>query len=101
MPVHNGSLVIGIKHKAQENFLHGCHVVLHSTRNNAFKKVHTSFQGTKVKYCSHVTNGLKFAKFLENWSDGSKVGVGDSMHVCVCVCVCARAHTHTHCITSC
>jgi len=32
-------------------------------------------------------NGLKFTKFLESWSGGSKVGVRDS--------TCWRAHTHT------
>ena len=39
-----------------------------------------------------ASNGLKFTKFLENWSDGSKFGVGVSTHVCV--------HAHTHHITS-
>jgi len=53
MPGRNGSLVIGIKHKGQEIFLHGYHV-LHSTRNNAFKKAQTLFQCLKIKYCSVV-----------------------------------------------
>ena len=41
-----------------------------------------------------ASNGLKFTKFLENWSGGSRVGVRDStrtgMHTR------ARTHTHTH-----
>jgi len=54
MPGHNGSSVIGLKPKAQDNSLHGCHVVLHSTRSNTFKKVQTLFQCPKIKCCSHV-----------------------------------------------
>ena len=41
-----------------------------------------------------ASNGLKFTKFLENWSGGLKVGVRDSTRTRT------HTHTHTHHITS-